>query len=373
MPTLNTYLAAHMHEITQRGELRQLQLSAENGVFVEQNGHALVSFAGNDYLGLRQHPAISEAATQALKAYGSGAGASRLITGNHPLYAAFEQQLAMHAGSEAALVMGSGYSVSVGVIPALVGKGDLILADKLVHACMLDGAALSGAKTMRFLHNDMAHLEAQLKAQRAQAKHCLILTEHVFSMDGDIAPLARMVDLAKFYDAWVMVDDAHGLGIVEKPTNLSVDIWMGTLSKSAASYGGYVCGSALLIQMLVNRARSFMFSTGLPPSVVASAHTALQLMAMGEPTAKLWHNIRFFASALGIDTPQSAVIPVIIGAAEKAVEASHKLREAGFLVPAIRPPTVAKGTARLRISLSAAHSEAQLHGLASALKAMALV
>jgi 8-amino-7-oxononanoate synthase len=268
--------------------------------------------------------------------------------------------------------MGSGYSVSVGVIPALVGKGDLILADKLVHACMLDGAVLSGAKTMRFLHNDMAHLEAQLKAQRAQAKHGLILTEHVFSMDGDIAPLAHMVKLAKTYDAWLMVDDAHGLGVINKPKDLSVDIWMGTLSKSAASYGGYVCGSALLMQMLVNRARSFMFSTGLPPSVVASAHAALQLMATGEPTTKLWHNIGFFAAALGMNTPQSAVIPVIVGAAEKAVQASHALRNAGFLVPAIRPPTVPKGASRLRISVTAAHSEAQLHGLATALKAMAL-
>jgi len=372
MSSLEAYLAEEIQGTDSRAERRLLKDSNEHGTQLMRGGSQVTSFAGNDYLGLRQHPAIIKAAQAALKAHGSGAGASRLITGNHPYYTALEQQLARHNSTQASLVFGSGYAASVGIIPALMGKGDLILADKLAHACMLDGAKISGATLVRFQHNDTAHLQALLNTHREQAKHCLIVTEHIFSMDGDKAPIAELSAIAKSSDSWLMVDDAHGLGVVPKPTDVPVDIWMGTLSKAAASYGGYVCGSRLLMDMLINHARSFIFSTGLPPCVVAGAHAALVEIEQGAHAKILWKNIALFAGALGIAVPQSAVVPVIIGDAEAALKASDALYEQGFLVPAIRPPTVPKNTSRLRISLSAAHTDEQILGLAQALKTQAL-
>jgi 8-amino-7-oxononanoate synthase len=335
-------------------------------------GHAagLVSFAANDYLGLAQHPDVVEAGRIALATYGAGAGASRLVTGNHPLYVPLEAKLAAMKGAEAALVFGSGYLTNLGVITALMGKGDVIFADKLVHACIIDAAQLSAARLMRFRHNDMAHLAALLKEHREESTNALIVTDHVFSMDGDVAPLAEIAMLAMQYDAWTMADDAHGLGIVRAAAPM--DIWMGTLSKAAGGYGGYVVGSQVLIDFLITYARPFIFSTGLPPAVCASALKALEIMeAEPQRGQRALAYAQRVTQALGLPEAQSAVVPIILGAPETALTAAQKLREQGILAVAIRPPTVPPGTARLRFAFSCAHTDAEVNALIDALKEIA--
>ena len=254
----------------------------------------------------------------------------------------------------------------MGAIAALMGKGDLILADKLIHACMIDGAQLSGAQMKRFAHNDMAHLETLLKAHRKDYGDCLILTETVFSMDGDVAPIEQMMALARRYDAWVMSDDAHGLGIVP---SVPVDIQMGTLSKAAGVYGGYICGSRALIDYMVNQARSLIFTTALPPALLAASFVALQIMR-SQPRlgAQALANARLFTACLGMDEARSHIVPIIIGDAARTIEASHILRDAGYWVSAIRPPTVPAGTSRLRFTFSALHQSHEIESLAECIR-----
>lgn len=350
-----------------RRRLRVTEHAEDSAVEVVQDGRRYVSFACNDYLGLRTHPEVVAAGARALAEHGAGAGASRLATGNHPLYGPLEAKLAAMKGTEASLVFGSGYLANLGIIPALVGKGDIIFADKLVHACIIDAAQLSGARLVRFRHNDMAHLEQCLKGYRADASNALIVTDHVFSMDGDVAPLEHIAALSKQYDAWTMADDAHGLGIVEAMAKL--DIWMGTLSKAAGGYGGYVCGSQVLIDYLTTAARSVVFSTGLPPSVCASALAALEVMEReperGGVAVGLAGRV---TNALGLPRAQTAIVPIILGEAEAALAASEKLKERGILAIAIRPPTVPPGTARLRLAFSSEHTDVQVDALIAALE-----
>jgi 8-amino-7-oxononanoate synthase len=327
-----------------------------------------INFSSNDYLVLSHHPDVIAAAREVAFSHGAGAGASRLITGNHPLYASLERRLAEHKNTEAALIFGSGMLANLGVIPALVDEKDVILADKLVHASMLDGAKLSGATLRRFGHNDMAHLKTLLTEHRGKFRHCLILSESVFSMDGDTAPLAELSALARESDAWLLIDDAHGLGIVGTPEDISVDIWIGTLSKSLGSYGGYVAGSRLLIDFLTTQARSLIYTTGLPPSVIAAADAALQIVEREPERGMLaLEHAQRITHALGLPLAQSAIIPIIIGSNEQALKAAHALADKGFWVQAIRSPTVPNGTARLRITTSCAHTETQIDGLIAAL------
>ena len=350
-----------------RRTLRVSERAGADGVEVVQDGRWFISFACNDYLGLRAHPKVVAAGQAALAEYGAGAGASRLVTGNHLLYAPLEAKLAAMKHAEAALVFGSGYLTNLGIIPALMAKGDVIFADKLVHACIIDAAQLSGARLIRFRHNDMAHLEALLKEHREDSPNALIVTDHVFSMDGVVAPLAEMVALADAHDCWTMADDAHGLGIV--PASAKLDIWMGTLSKAAGGYGGYVVGSQKLIDFLVTSARSFVFSTGLPPAVCASALAALEVMeAEPERGARALALAARVTDALGLPPAQSPVVPVMLGAPEAALAASDRLKERGILAVAIRPPTVPPGTARLRLAFSSAHTDAQVDALIAALR-----
>ncbi len=372
MANINEHcLAALAHADGQnlRRTLRVSARSADSAVELVQDGVRYISFACNDYLGLRSHPAVIAAGQEAMASEGVGAGASRLITGNHPHYAPIEAKLAHMKSASAALVFGSGYLTNLGVIPALVGKGDVIFADKLVHACIIDAAQLSGARLIRFAHNDMLHLEALLKEHREDSPHALIVTDHVFSMDGDVAPLAEIAALAEKYDAWTMADDAHGLGIV-KPT-APMDIWMGTLSKAVGGYGGYMVGSQALIDFLVTTARSFVFSTGLPPALCASALAALNLMEAepnrGKRALELAQRV---TQALGVPLAQSAIVPFVLGSAESALNASEILKQQGLLAVAIRPPTVPMGTARLRLAFSAAHTDAQVEQLIQALRAI---
>jgi 8-amino-7-oxononanoate synthase len=372
MVHLNEHCVSALRQRESQNLRRSLRVSTHAGCAaaeIEQDGQRYVSFSCNDYLGLADHPAVIAAGQQALAHYGAGAGASRLVTGNHPLYAPLEAKLAAIKNAEAALVFGSGYLTNLGVITALMGKGDVVFADKLVHACIIDAAQLSGARLIRFAHNDMAHLEALLKEHRSESPHALIVTDHVFSMDGDVAPLAQIAALAKQYDAWTMADDAHGLGIV--PSDVAIDIWMGTLSKSVGAYGGYVVGSQALIDFLVTQSRSFIFSTGLPPAVCASALAALHIMEREpERGVRALALAQLVSHALGLQLAQSSILPIMLGTPEAALNLAQRLKEQGLLAVAIRPPTVPVGTARLRLAFSAAHTDAQVEQLITALKGL---
>ncbi len=365
----------------ERRELRRSLAGTEkiDGRRVRSRSRELVSFASNDYLGLSHHPEVVNASLEATRRYGTGAGASRLITGNHPLYAALEARLAALKDTEDAVVFGSGYLTNIGVIPLLAGEADLIVMDEFCHSCLLGGAALSLAKVVHFTHNDADHAAAVLAAERRNHRHCLLLTEGVFSMEGDLAPLPELCELAGRFDAWLMTDDAHGLGVVgagrgssfafDEPVD--VPLQMGTLSKAAGGYGGYICASHEVCELIRNRARSFGFSTGLPPGTVAAAATALEIIStrkdlVGIPVERA----RSFAAALGLEPAQSAIVPLVLGSAARAVEAGHTLRNAGFLVAAIRPPTVPAGTSRLRFAFSAEHSERDVGALAQAVQAI---
>lgn len=368
MPALNDVLKTRLDALPAASRRTLVEASITQPAHVQVAGRDYVHFSGNDYLGLNQHPRVIAAATQALQA-ASGAGASRLVTGNHPHYAVLEAALAQHVGMEAALVFSSGYAATLGTISALMEEGDLIIADKYAHACMIDGAKLSGAKLMRFSHNDLTHAESLLAKHRADYRHVLILTEHVFSMDGDIAPLDALIVLKKQYRCWLMVDDAHGIGIINYPNKSSVDIWSGTLSKALASVGGYVSGSRLLMDFLIQSSRSLIFSTALPPSALAAAHEALAVMC-DEPARGILalRHAHAFTQALGLAEAASAIVPVILGDDEAALNASAALKEQGFWASAIRPPTVPKGTARLRVTFSAAHTPEQVQALAAAVR-----
>jgi 8-amino-7-oxononanoate synthase len=349
-----------------RQELQALE-AADSRRALRAADPALISFVSNDYLGLADHPEVIAAGQAALAQYSAGAAASRLVAGNHPLYAPLEQAIARAKGQEAALVFGSGYLANLGTITALVGEGDLILADKWAHACIIDGAQLSGATLKRFRHNDLAHAEALLKEHRGQYKNTLIVTEHIFSMDGDKAPIAELKKLAGAYDSWLMVDDAHGL--FDAPI-ASIDLWMGTLSKAAGGYGGYVAAKQEVIDYLLTKARPFIFSTGLPPATCASATKAIEI-AQAEPErrARPIQLAQRVAEALNISATESAILPIIVGENVRALALAEALKQRGIQAIAIRPPTVPPNTARLRLTFTAAHTDAQIDQLIAALKA----
>ncbi|PTT08710.1 8-amino-7-oxononanoate synthase [Caulobacter sp. HMWF025] len=339
---------------------------------VERDGRRLVSFSCNDYLNLSQHPAVRAAAAEAALNYGAGAAASRLVTGDHPLLGDLEKRLARLKGTEAACLFGSGYMANLGVIPTFAGPGDLILVDALAHACIWAGAKLSGARVIAFAHNDMADLERILVAERAGVRHVLVATDGVFSMDGDLAPLDRLSDLCTRHDAWLLSDDAHGVGVLGEGRGSAalfpqahIPLQMGTLSKALGSFGGYLCGSQAVVDLLKTRARTVVYATGLPPASAAAALAALDLIeAEPELTALPLARARAFTEAVGLPPAQSPIVPVIIGSATAALAASTRLEAEGFLVVAIRPPTVPDGTARLRLAFSAAHTETDIARLA---------
>jgi 8-amino-7-oxononanoate synthase len=361
--------------------LRRMPASSDRlpGNRIRSGDGTLVSFSCNDYLGLASDPQTIAASIAATERFGAGAGASRLITGSHSLYADLETSLAELKAAEAALVFGSGYLANLGIIPVLAGKADLILIDELSHSCMLAGAQLSGASTVTFTHNDADEVGRLLEAERSAHRHCLILTEGVFSMEGDLAPLPALAALAERWDAWLMTDDAHGLGVVGQGrgstfahgAEVDVPLQMGTLSKAAGSYGGYLCASRSVCELVRNRARSFVFSTGLPPGAVAAATAALAVIRDDrERVARPLALAQRFTDALGLPPAQSAIVPLVVGATSEALAASATLRQAGFLVAAIRPPTVPTGTARLRFTFSATHSDEDVESLIAAARGL---
>ena len=375
MPSLDTYAQAKLADLERRNLRRALaETVREDGIWVERGGKRLLSFSCNDYLNLSQHPEVKQAAAAALKVYGAGSGASRLVTGNHPLYAQLEARLARIKETEAAVVFGSGYLANAGIIPVLIGSDGLVLVDELAHACIHAGAQLSGGRVLSFRHNDVGHARELLTAPRPEHDHALIVTDGVFSMDGDLAPLADLLALAEEHDAWLMSDDAHGLGVVgggrgssfTGDAHIPVPLQMGTLSKAIGAYGGYLCASAAVIELMRNRARTLIYSTGLPPAIVAAAIAALDLIER-EPdyAARPVQKAKMFTHLVKLPEAQSPIVPVVVGDEQAALDASRLLVEEGFLAVAIRPPTVPAGTARLRLTFTAQHPDEAIERLAT--------
>ncbi|MBI1272579.1 MAG: 8-amino-7-oxononanoate synthase [Alphaproteobacteria bacterium] len=375
--TIDDFARAKLASIAHHGLLRTIKdTDCAEGMAVTRGGERLISFCSNDYLGLAQNAEVRAAAKAAVDRYGAGAGASRLVTGNHPLYDVLEEKLARLKGAEAACVFGSGYLANIGIIPCFAAAGDIILADELYHSCMERGARLSGAQTVLFAHNDTQDLARKLAEHRPAVRHALIITEGVFSMDGDLAPLPAIMELAAAHDAWLLTDDAHGFGVLgggrgsAAHWNVKPHLQMGTLSKAAGSYGGYVCGGGDVIAYIKNKARSLIYSTALPPATLGAAIKALELIEADAMLAqRALGNAKLFCSLAGLPVPQSTVVPVLYGAEEAALAASQRLEAQGFLVAAIRPPTVPRGTARLRLTFSATHAEGDIRRLAAALAA----
>jgi 8-amino-7-oxononanoate synthase len=373
MSSLDDFATAKLAGLEREHLRRALVTSARRDVVVERDGRRLVSFSCNDYLGLSHHPALKDAARDAIAQYGVGAGASRLVTGNHPLYEALEARLARLKGTTASCVFGSGYLANTGIIPALVGRGDLVLIDELAHACLWAGARLSGATVVPFAHNNLDDLRALLRERSTGHGHTLILTDGVFSMDGDLAPLPALGRLAREYQAWLMADDAHGIGVVGQGrgstfaggTAAEVPLQMGTLSKAVGAYGGYLCASAPVIELMKNRARTFVYSTALPPAIVAAAIAALDLIA-SDPAlcAAPLGKARAFTMRANLPPAKSQIVPLVVGTAEAALAAARLLEAEGFLVVPIRPPTVPPGTARLRFAFTARHDDRDVMRLA---------
>jgi 8-amino-7-oxononanoate synthase len=377
-PSLDDLARDKLAALERRQLKRRLAITARpDATAARQGDDELVSFSCNDYLGLSHHPDVIAASLEATRRFGVGAGSSRLVNGNHPLYAELEHKLAALKGTEDAVVFGSGYLTNIGVIPALVGRTDLIMLDELCHSCLLTGAQLSGARVLEFRHNDVAHLAELLSAERGAHRHALVLTDGVFSMEGDLAPLAPLAALSTEHDAWLMADDAHGVGVVGDgrgasfagPAPVAVPLQMGTLSKAVGCYGGYLCASRSVAELVRNRARSFVYSTGLPPGTVAAASRALELIATDkELVRRPLARAREFTAALDLPPAESAIVSLVMGSAARALAASAALRAAGFLVAAIRPPTVPAGTSRLRVTFSAAHTAEQVAALVAAVR-----
>jgi 8-amino-7-oxononanoate synthase len=389
------------------------EISSSQGPEIEIAGRGLLNFSSNDYLGLANDSRLRNAAIDAINEFGVGAGASRLISGTQSPHVRLERALAKWKGTDAALCFSSGYAAALGTIPALVTKNDVVLLDKLCHASLIDGAKLSGAILRIFPHNNLRKLESHLEWARHKhaGKSVLIVTESVFSMDGDRALLRELVELKKRYDAVLMLDEAHAVGVIglhgrglvaaEEISAADVDIQMGTLSKALGASGGYICGSHDLIEWLINRARSFIYSTAPSSAIAAAALAAVNFLSSSEGEKRrllLWRRIRLMGelllkldvggSALGVGrldavnkrpTPNaqrstlnensgSAIFPWIIGDEQAALDLAAALKREGFLIPAIRYPTVAKGSARLRITVTASHSEDQIRSLSEAIR-----
>lgn len=385
--SLSGSLDDQLDEIVELGLMRHLrELDSPQGVQIHVEGSDCLNFSSNDYLGLANHPVLKEAAIKAIEKYGVGSGASRLICGNIRPHVELEETIAAFKGTEAALAFSSGYAAAVGTISALLGRDDIVVLDKLCHASLIDGARLSGAKLRVFSHNDLQKLETILKwatrlqVEETHARRILVITESVFSMDGDLSPLRNIAELTHRYGGWLMVDEAHSVGLFgEQRRGLAeafemhddIDIHFGTLGKAIGSAGGYVAGNATLINFLLNKARSFIFSTAPLPAAAAAATAGIRLIQSEEGEnrrQRAWSLIDHLKSELlaqGIVPPltQSAIIPIILGHENRARAVAADLMKRGIYVPAIRYPTVAMGKARLRVSITANHEVEQIKQL----------
>jgi 8-amino-7-oxononanoate synthase len=369
------FIAAELQSVKDAGLYRQLRLvDGDQGPTLMLDGREVINFSSNNYLGIANHPALAAAAKQAIDRYGCGSGASRLISGNMTLHEELEAKLAQFKNTEAALVFNSGFQANVGILSTLAGEGDAIVSDSLNHASIIDGCRLSKARTLVYAHGDLDDLEGALK-KAASACRRLIVTETIFSMDGDEAPLGEIVELAEKYDAMVMVDEAHGTGVfgangagVVAKLGLAsrVFVQMGTLGKALGGFGAYIAGSRGLCDLLINRCRSFIFTTSLPPAVMAMALAAIDLV-QNEPQRRdaLRHNCQKLKQGLNrlefeLGPSESPILPLIVGDAARCMALSAALLDRGVFAQGIRPPTVPAGTSRLRITVMATHSDAQI-------------
>jgi 8-amino-7-oxononanoate synthase len=390
---------AHLREASLYRELRTID--SAQGPVVNLNGKPLLNFSSNDYLGLATLPELREAAAKAAERYGVGSGASRLICGSLPPHRELDEVLAKFKGAEAALSFSTGYATALGTVAALVGRNDVVVIDKLVHASIVDAARLSGAKLRVYPHNDVGRLHEILRWEdkrsdgpgtpsqfgTARAKRMLVITDSVFSMDGDLALLREIVETKNRYGAWLMLDEAHATGIFgESGGGLAeafelreqIEVQMGTLGKALGAAGGFISGPRALIDFLVNRARSFVFSTAPPPPVAAAAAAAVRFVQSDAGAARrvaLWARVdqlknRLVGGPWQLPVIQAPIVPLILGVEERAVAVAQSLKERGVLAPAIRYPTVARGQARLRITLSAAHSARDIDTLAGVLRSV---
>ena len=356
------------------GLLRELRwIDGPQDAWVERLGERVLLLCSNNYLGLASHPALAAAAEAALREFGVGSGASRLISGSMRLHHLLEERLATWKGAEAGLLFPTGYHANIGVVTALVGRGDAVFSDALKHASLIDGCRLSGAEVVVYPHGDAAALGRLLAASRARRK--LVVTDSVFSMDGDIAPLPEICDLADRHGAYVMVDEAHGTGVLGATGSGAVehfglhgrvDVRMATLGKALGAAGAVVCAARPVVDLLVNRARAFIYTTGLPPAVAAAALAAVDIVQHEpERRAAMTRNaarLRAGLSGLGYQAPagETPIIPVIVGESQAALSLSRRLLAERVFVQAIRPPTVPAGTARLRVTVMATHSDADI-------------
>jgi len=382
------FIEKELEELKNRGLYRKLRtIKSAQGHKVKIDGKEVVLLCSNDYLGLANNRKVKDAARKAILKYGFGAGASRLVSGTMTLHRELEEKIAEFKGTEAALLFNSGYAANTGVIPAVAGRGDLIFSDRLNHASIVDGCKLSHAEVRRYRHLDVKALERYLEhASEDEVMHAqkLIVTDGVFSMDGDIAPLDKIVELAKNHGAMVMVDEAHGTGVLGTKgrgaiEHLGVDandiaVNMGTLGKALGSYGAYVAGTKSMINYIMNKSRSFIYSTALPPCVAAAALAAINIVqSEPERREKLHKNARFMKEgldSLGFETmdSQTQIIPVLAGESSVACEMMDALMEKGVFVLAIRPPTVPEGTARLRVTVTSQHTRTDISRALDAFK-----
>ena len=382
MTTMDTILQAQLDQRQQQFLYRQRPTVASGcATLLEVDGQSLINFCSNDYLGLAGHKSIAKALSEGADTYGTGSGASHLISGHSAAHQQLEEQLAEFTGRPRALLFSSGYMANMGIINALVGRHDLVVQDQLNHASLIDGGRLSRAEFKRYKHNNIEHLQSQLNDTDAKRK--LIVTDGVFSMDGDLAPLAALTEVTKQQHAWLMVDDAHGLGVlgetgagIVQQHDLSIDqvpILMGTLGKSFGTFGAFVAGSEALIETLIQFARSYIYTTALPPAIACATSASLSLVRQQQwrrdHLNALIERFRDGAKALGLALMDShtPIQPVMIHDDQLVVSVNQQLRTKGFMVGAIRPPTVPKGSGRLRITLSASHTEQQIDQLLAAL------
>ncbi len=384
-----SFLGKQLDDLKQRGTYFKLRvLDDEQAPVCHFDGKQVINLASNNYLGLTTHPKLREAALEATKKYGVGSGAVRTIAGTMSLHMELEEKIAKFKGTEACVVFQSGFTANAGTVSAILGKEDFIISDELNHASIIDGARLSRAKILVFRHKDMAHAEEQLASIKDQSGHKLLITDGVFSMDGDIGPLPALCNLAEKYGAIMMVDDAHASGVLGRNgrgtvdhfnVHGRVDVQVGTLSKAIGALGGYVCGTRDLIEFLYHRGRPFLFSTSHPPSVAATCIAAFDIL-QNEPELidKLWDNTRYFKKELGNlgfniggqTTPASEtpITPIIVGEGRLAMEFSRELFKEGVMATGIAFPTVPEGKARIRTIMTATHTRQQLDQALETLK-----
>ncbi len=382
---LNIFLQDGLTDLEQKGLKRTLRLvEGAQEARITIDGQKVLNFCSNNYLGLANDPRLKQAAIECIQREGLSSGASRLVCGNMNAHKLLEEKIEHFKGTEACLVFSTGYMANVGIISSLFDRDDIIFADRLNHASIIDGILLSRAEFKRYPHKDMTALENMLKNFSGYKKRAII-TDSVFSMDGDIAPLEKIVALAQKYDCWLMLDEAHAFGVLGKNGKGAaehfgledkIDIQMGTLSKAAGSFGAYVCGSLELISFLINQARSFIYTTAMPPGIAAASYKAIEIIEKEPPLRqKLWNNTNYLLNELkkfGFDTmmTQTPIIPILMKESDLAVEFSKRLFKRGVFVSAIRPPTIPNNTARLRLTVMATHTSTDLDCALEQLKAV---